>query len=33
VDRDLVEAAQRGDREAFVGLVSPRADRLFAVAH
>jgi RNA polymerase sigma-70 factor (ECF subfamily) len=32
VDRELVEAAQRGDREAFVDLVRPRADRLFAVA-
>jgi RNA polymerase sigma-70 factor (ECF subfamily) len=32
VDRDLVEAAQRGDREAFVDLVRPRADRLFAIA-
>jgi RNA polymerase sigma-70 factor, ECF subfamily len=33
VDRDLVEAAQRDDREAFVDLVRPRVDRLFAVAH
>ena len=32
VDRDLVEAAQRGDREAYVDLVRPRADRLFAIA-
>ena len=32
MDRDLVEAAQRGDREAYVDLVRPRADRLFAVA-
>jgi RNA polymerase sigma-70 factor, ECF subfamily len=32
VDRDLVEAAQRGDREAYVDLVRPRADRLFATA-
>jgi RNA polymerase sigma-70 factor (ECF subfamily) len=32
VDRDLVEAAQRGDREAFVDLVRPRADHLYAVA-
>jgi RNA polymerase sigma-70 factor (ECF subfamily) len=33
VDRDLVEAAQRGDREAYVDLIRPRADHLFAVAH
>ena len=33
MDRELVEAAQRDDREAFVDLVRPRADRLFAVAH
>ncbi len=32
VDRDLVEAAQRGDREAYADLVRPRADRLFAIA-
>jgi RNA polymerase sigma-70 factor, ECF subfamily len=32
VDRDLVEAARRGDREAYVGLVRTRADHLFAVA-
>ena len=32
VDRDLVEAAQRGDREAFVDLIRARADRLFAIA-
>ena len=32
MDRDLIEAAQRGDREAFVDLVRPRADRLFAIA-
>ena len=32
MDRDLVEAAQRGDREAYVDLVRPRADRLFAIA-
>ena len=32
VDRDLVEAAQRGDREAYVDLVRPRSDRLFAIA-
>jgi RNA polymerase sigma-70 factor (ECF subfamily) len=33
VDRELVEAAQRGDQEAYVDLVRPRADRLFAIAH
>jgi RNA polymerase sigma-70 factor (ECF subfamily) len=32
VDRDLVEAAQHGDREAYVDLVRPRADHLYAVA-
>ncbi|HUQ43674.1 MAG TPA: RNA polymerase sigma factor [Candidatus Limnocylindria bacterium] len=32
VDRDLVEAAQRGDQAAFVDLVRTRGDRLFAVA-
>ena len=33
VDRDLVMAAQRGDRAAYVDLIRPRSDRLFAVAH
>ncbi len=33
MDRDLVEAAQRGDQEAYVDLMRPRADRLFAIAH
>ena len=33
MDRDLVEAARRGDRSAFVDLARPRIDRLFAVAH
>jgi RNA polymerase sigma-70 factor (ECF subfamily) len=33
VDRDLVEAAQRGDQVAFVDLVKFRGDRLFAIAH
>jgi RNA polymerase sigma-70 factor (ECF subfamily) len=33
VDRDLVEAARRGDREAYADLIRPRADRLFALAH
>ena len=33
LDRDLVEAAQRGDREAYVDLVRPRFRRLFAIAH
>jgi RNA polymerase sigma-70 factor (ECF subfamily) len=32
VDRDLVEAAQRGDQEAFMDLVRSRGDRLFAIA-
>jgi RNA polymerase sigma-70 factor (ECF subfamily) len=33
VDRGLVEAAQRGDREAYADLVRGRGDRLFAIAH
>jgi RNA polymerase sigma-70 factor, ECF subfamily len=33
VDRDLVEAATRGDQAAFVDLVRSRGDRLFAIAH
>jgi RNA polymerase sigma-70 factor (ECF subfamily) len=33
VDRDLVEAAQRGDQAAFVDLVKLRGDRFFAIAH
>ena len=32
MDRDLVELAQRGDREAFAFLARARGDRLFAVA-
>jgi RNA polymerase sigma-70 factor (ECF subfamily) len=32
VDRDLVEAARRGDREAYADLIRIRADRLFAIA-
>ena len=32
MDRDLVEAAARGDRAAFVDLIRSRADRLFAIA-
>src|SRR3954467_1889974 len=32
VDRDLIEAAQNGDREAFVDLIRVRQDRLFATA-
>src|SRR2546423_5301150 len=31
VDRDLVELAQHGDREAFGVLARTRADRLFAI--
>jgi RNA polymerase sigma-70 factor (ECF subfamily) len=32
VDRDLVEAARSGDREAYVDLIRPRTDRLFGIA-
>jgi RNA polymerase sigma-70 factor (ECF subfamily) len=32
VDRDLVVAAQRGDRQAYVDLIRPRSNRLFAIA-
>jgi RNA polymerase sigma-70 factor (ECF subfamily) len=32
VDRDLVERAQRGDREAFATLARTHADRLMAIA-
>jgi RNA polymerase sigma-70 factor (ECF subfamily) len=32
MDRDLVEAARHGDQAAFVDLVRPRSDRLFAIA-
>lgn len=32
MDRDLVEAAQKGDQQAFMALVRPRSDRLFGVA-
>ena len=32
VDRDLVEAAQHGDREAYVDLIRTRMDGLFALA-
>ena len=32
MDRDLVEAARRGDREAYADLIRSRGDRLFAVA-
>jgi len=32
VDRDLVEAARHGDREAYADLIRARADRLFALA-
>ena len=30
--RDLVEAAQRGDRQAYVDLIRPRSSSLFAIA-
>ena len=33
MDRDLVEAAQGGDREAFVDLIRVRSDRLYTIAH
>ncbi len=33
MDRDLVEAAKRGDQAAFVDLVRLRGGRLFAIAH
>jgi RNA polymerase sigma-70 factor (ECF subfamily) len=32
VDRDLVQASQRGDQAAFVDLMRPRVDRLFALS-
>ena len=32
MDRDLVELAQQGDREAFAILARSRADRLYATA-
>ena len=32
MDRDLVSSAQRGDRAAFVDLMHPRVDSLFALA-
>ncbi len=32
MDRDLVEAAQSGDREAYVDLIRARSDRLFGIA-
>jgi RNA polymerase sigma-70 factor (ECF subfamily) len=32
VDRDLVEAARRGDREAYADLIRSRGDRVFAIA-
>jgi RNA polymerase sigma-70 factor (ECF subfamily) len=33
LDRDLVEAARGGGREAFVDLIGPRINNLFAIAH
>ena len=33
MERDLVERARRGDRDAFAALVHQVSDRLFAVAH
>ena len=32
MDRDLVEAARRGDREAYADRIRPRGDRLFSLA-
>ena len=32
MDRDLVEAAARGDRAAYVDLIGTRTDRLFAIS-
>jgi RNA polymerase sigma-70 factor (ECF subfamily) len=32
MDRDLIEAARRGDQAAFMDLVRSRSDRLFAIA-
>lgn len=32
MDRDLVEAARRGDREAYADLIRLRGDRLYAIA-
>ena len=32
MDRDLVEAARGGDREAYVDLIRTRSDRLFSIA-
>jgi RNA polymerase sigma-70 factor (ECF subfamily) len=32
VDRDLIEAAQRGDRDAYVDLIRSRTDHLFRIA-
>lgn len=32
MDRDLVEAARRGDREAYADLIRARGDRLYALA-
>jgi len=33
MDRELVDAARHGDQEAFVDLMRPRSDRLFAIAY
>ena len=32
MDRDLVDSARNGDREAYVDLIRVRGDRLFAIA-
>ena len=33
MDSDRIHAAQRGDQSAFIDLIRPRSDRLFAIAH
>lgn len=33
MDRDLVEAARRGDQVAFIDLMRSRVDRLYVMAH
>ena len=32
MEHDLIRAAQRGDQAAFIDLIRPRSDRLFAIA-
>ena len=33
MDRDLIQRAQTGDREAYVDLISARLDKLYALSH